>query len=178
MIGSRVRRLREALGLSLADLGARAGMSRTTVHDIEQGGANPRLDTLYTLATALGVGLADLLATPDEASAGWVVRAGEGPVVHGETVRARLIGRIEVDGHIEVYALAVAEGLQHSTGHAGSVRECMVVHTGAITTGPTEVPVELRAGDAALFAAGQDHTYGSTIPDGGQAVLIVIHDDP
>ena len=84
VVGRNVRRLRERRGLSLADLGTRAGVSKTTVHDLEGGSANPRLETLYAVATALSVGLADLLTPPEEDLPDWVVRAEEGPMVHGE----------------------------------------------------------------------------------------------
>lgn len=175
VIGHNVRVLRGRRGLSLADLGARAGVSRTTVHEIEGGGSNPRLETLYAIATALSVGLADLIADPEDRDAGWVVRAGEGPMVHGEAVDARLVGRIEVAGHVEVYAFAARAGLQRSAGHAGAVTECLVVHDGTITTGSTLHPVDLAGGDAALFDATGEHCYGSPDEDGGRGTLLVIH---
>ena len=175
VVGHHVRVLRGQRGLSLAELGARAGVSRTTVHDIERGESNPRLETLYAIATALSVGLADLIAEPEDRAAGWVVRAGEGPVVHGEAVDARLLGRIEVTGNVEVYAFAAREGLQRSVGHAGEVSECLVVHEGTITTGSSLAPVDLGPGDAALFDATGEHCYGSPDPAGGRGTLLVIH---
>ncbi|WP_341252570.1 helix-turn-helix domain-containing protein [Euzebya pacifica] len=175
VVGRNVRRLRERRGLSLADLGTRAGVSKTTVHDLEGGTANPRLETLYAIATALSVGLADLLTPPEEDVPSWVVRADEGPMVHGEAVDARLVGRIEVEGHIEVYDFAAAHGLQRSRGHAGHVRECLLVHDGTVRIGPDSTAVDLAVGDAILFTAGGDHVYGSPDEAGGRGTLLVIH---
>jgi transcriptional regulator with XRE-family HTH domain len=54
--GERLRHLREAAGLSVAELAQRAGMQRTHVHAIEGGRKRQVLfDTATRLAAALGV---------------------------------------------------------------------------------------------------------------------------
>lgn len=177
VLAGNLKRLRSRSGLSLALLGARAGLSRTTVHDIEQGDANPRLETLYALATALGVGLADLVDGTTAGATGWVVRADDGPVVHGEAIDARLLGRVALDGHIEIYDLTARKGLQRSAPHVKGVRECLVVHEGEVATGPADDPVRLGPGDAILFDGTDPHVYGST--DGhGRGTLLVLHQRP
>ncbi len=61
VIGHNVRRLRTAAGISLADLAAAGGVSKTTLHGIEQGQGNPTMSTLWALATVLHVPLGELL---------------------------------------------------------------------------------------------------------------------
>lgn len=177
VLAANLRRLRSRSGLSLAELGSRAGLSRTTVHEIEQGGANPRLETLYSLATVLGVGLAELLEGPPKGRAGWVMRADQGSVVNGEAIEARLLGRVPVDGHIEIYDFTVHDGLQRSAPHAEGVRECLIVHDGMVNIGPTAEQVELGPGDAILFDGTGPHVYGSTA-GGGRGTLLVLHQRP
>ncbi len=63
-LGERLRRLREAAGLTQVELAKRAGVGRVTVVRIENGRMDARTETLRRLARALGVKLADLLA-PD-----------------------------------------------------------------------------------------------------------------
>jgi DNA-binding XRE family transcriptional regulator len=54
-IGARVRRLREARGLTLAGLAARTGMAPSNLSRLEHGRHYPTLRTLQKVARALGV---------------------------------------------------------------------------------------------------------------------------
>ena len=65
-IARNVRALRQARGWTLAALAARSGVSKGMVVELEQGRTNPSVATLCRLATALGVGLAQLLDLGDE----------------------------------------------------------------------------------------------------------------
>lgn len=51
--GERLRRRREAYGLSVRQLASQSGVSRLTIADIEKGKAAPRLDSVYRLAVTL-----------------------------------------------------------------------------------------------------------------------------
>lgn len=60
-LATRVRRLRESRGWSLANLGARAGVDPTTIWKIEHGKTpNPGNETLVKISGALGVHLLEL----------------------------------------------------------------------------------------------------------------------
>lgn len=61
-----VRSLRQARGWTLAALAARSGVSKGMVVELEQGRTNPSVATVDRLATALGVGLAQLLEVGEE----------------------------------------------------------------------------------------------------------------
>jgi transcriptional regulator with XRE-family HTH domain len=63
--GARLKTLREAAGLSQADLAGRAGMHRFGVAKIEQGLREPGWLTVLALARALGVSVAAFEAAPD-----------------------------------------------------------------------------------------------------------------
>lgn len=76
-LGRRVRELREAAGLSSAELARRAGMSRRYATEVEAGRANPSLTKLQDLATALDIGLAGLIGPgPTEARRGRLALVG------------------------------------------------------------------------------------------------------
>jgi transcriptional regulator with XRE-family HTH domain len=66
--GQRVRELREASGLSQDTLATRARISRTTINKIE-GGHQPLPLVAESLATALGVTVADISTGLSEATA-------------------------------------------------------------------------------------------------------------
>lgn len=52
---------RKAAGLTQGDLAERAGVRVATISDIESGKIDPRLSTMVALATALGMGVGDLV---------------------------------------------------------------------------------------------------------------------
>lgn len=59
-ISDRLRRLREAAGLSQYALAQRASLSRAVLHRIEAGQRKPSWPVLLRLATALSLDLGDL----------------------------------------------------------------------------------------------------------------------
>jgi len=159
--------------MSLADLAAAAGISKTTLHGIEQGEGNPTLSTLWALATALGVSLGELLEPPPAPPVA-VVRAAEGPRADGDAVHARLLHRIALRGTVEVYSIEVDAAEQQSQPHLPGVAECMVVTGGAIRTGPSGAPVDLAPGDCVHFGATAPHIYQG-LGDRNTAVLLMLH---
>lgn len=60
-LGSNLRRLREAKGLSQETFAFEAGIHRTYVSDIERGARNPTITVVENLAIALGVTASELL---------------------------------------------------------------------------------------------------------------------
>lgn len=67
-LGLAVRAERLRRGLSQEELAERAGLDRTYVSGLERGTRNPSLTTQHKVADALGVPLADLLASADTAA--------------------------------------------------------------------------------------------------------------
>lgn len=53
-VGTRIRMVREALGLSQEDIGTRCGLSRTSITNIEAGRQRMLLDDIEKLAAAVG----------------------------------------------------------------------------------------------------------------------------
>ena len=56
-IGSHIKARRTELNLSLRDLSASTGLSATFLSNLERGIANPTLDSLRKVSTALGTSL-------------------------------------------------------------------------------------------------------------------------
>lgn len=78
-VGTNVRKLRAAQGLTLAELAGSAEISAAMLSRLEHGDVSPSLDTLAALADALGTSCAALLRDPDgQASDAQLVRRGEG----------------------------------------------------------------------------------------------------
>lgn len=162
-VGRAVREQRAARGASLGDLSRASGLSKTILARIERGEGNPSMETLWRLSRALDLPLSTLLAPPDEPRVR-VLRAGEGEEMVAES---GLVGRLlhgEPHAHrSEMFALALPAATDHLVpGHLPGTRELVVCTRGRMTTGPAGEEVELRAGDAAWFAADGEHRYAST----------------
>ena len=61
LFAGRLRELRTARGMTQADLARRAKVTATYVSKLESAGAAPGIDLVVNLATALGVGVPDLI---------------------------------------------------------------------------------------------------------------------
>ena len=64
-VGARVRRFREAAGLTQAALAQAADFGRVTLVRLENGEQSPRFKTLQAIARALKVDTPELLAEPE-----------------------------------------------------------------------------------------------------------------
>ena len=60
-IGLRIRKEREALGFTQADLAREVQLTRTSITNIEAGRQKMLIQTLYAIANALGISIACLL---------------------------------------------------------------------------------------------------------------------
>ena len=105
-LGHRVREFRSAAGLSISDLARLAGMSRRYATEVEGGRANPSLTKLQDLATALDIGLSELIGPgPSEARRGRLALVGLRGAGKSTVGRALALRRevpfIELDERIE-----------------------------------------------------------------------------
>ena len=76
-IAAALRRERERVGISIAELARRAGLAKSTLSQLEAGTGNPSIETLWSLGVALDVPFSRLVEPP--AVQVRVIRAGEGP---------------------------------------------------------------------------------------------------
>src|SRR6187549_652974 len=81
-IAAALRRERERVGISIAELARRAGVAKSTLSQLEAGTGNPSIETLWSLGVALGIPFSRLVEPP--APVIRLVRAGEGPRLRSE----------------------------------------------------------------------------------------------
>jgi transcriptional regulator with XRE-family HTH domain len=172
-IARTIRSVRTASGRSLAEVARAAGIGKSTLHAIESGRANPGIETLWTLARALGVPFGALLEPPPPDVR--VVRAGTGPSVHAESasMQARMLAASTHGARTELYTLRLTPGIPRAAAaHDLGTLEHVLVTTGRLTVGPAIDPVELHAGDFASFAGDVAHVYDA-LDDPTEAVLLI-----
>ena len=176
VIAANLHRLRTARRMSLATLAARANVAKATLANLEQGRGNPTIETLWSLALALGVAFSDLLEDRRE-TATVVIRAQQGARIRGSTpggkLDLRLLDRIERGGLVEVFDMFLPAKTEHlGSPHGGGVVERVLVHMGTITVGPVSEPLTLGPGDYARYGGDRPHVYRSADEDCHGVLLV------
>ncbi len=170
-LGAALRRLRESRSMSLSELARASGVAKATLSTLEAGAANPTLDTINALSSALHVSMGELLAPA--ASAVTVVRAGEGAPIRGASVTARLVDQLDVEEvHLEFALGQVGTDGQRSPAHPPGVIEHVFVAEGRARVGPSDDPVELGTGDYLRMQASEPHVYEGI--DGPARLILVM----
>jgi transcriptional regulator with XRE-family HTH domain len=173
-IGSRVRALREAMGLSLRDLAERCGVSAPMLSQVERGETSPTLQVATRIAAGLDLRLSQLLRL-DEDGAVTIVRASErrqGPTGPGratghryEVLTAPLPGqRAELSRHVLATGAATG-GPGDPPMHEPGSRETTLVESGRVVLHCDGAAHELATGDCVTFDADLPHHFENPGPD-------------
>lgn len=156
-LGRNVRTLREARGLTQAQLASTAGIPRATWANVESGGANPTLAVLERVASAFQVSLEELVAAP-RAEARHYPRGTLPEKVRG-TVRVRKLLPDPIPGtdidRFEIPPRARMIGVPHTAG----TREYLTCEAGEIVLVASGERYALTAGDVVVFRGDQRHSY-------------------
>lgn len=162
-IGTRIRQERLHRRWTLDRLAETSGLSRRMVVNVEQGAANPSVNTLLRLADALGIGLPSLVEPPDGgAGTATITRAGEGATLwtgeHGG--RGVLVAGTRPPDVLELWDWTLAPGDAHtSEAHATGTTELLHVLDGRVALEVGGTAHALGAGDAASFRGDVPHAY-------------------
>lgn len=154
-LGTALRRLRKAQGLTLQQLAARCGLSQPFLSQLENGKAMPSLMALHYVAQALDT-TAHSLIQPQERLDISLVRHGEGEtyqLVEGASVRFLTRGGSHL---MEPNEVEFDPGVGTvNTGHEGE--EVIYVLEGRLR-------VELEGSAPVELARGDVYTYPATVP--------------
>ncbi len=166
---SSLKRARLARSMTLKGLSELTGLSQAFISEVENGKANPTIDTLRRLAKGLGVSLFDILS--EEESFVDIVRARERRVVNASeyNVDYELVSTLLPSAKSQVvmawlYPEASTSDQPQSHGAPGD-EEIAVVVTGTITITLNEAVYMLNEGDSIRFNPYIPHSYknaGST----------------
>lgn len=159
VLAANLRRLRIARHLSLSELARATRISKATLSSIENGRANPTVDTLASLAAVLRVSIAELL---EELPLGEVrvVRRARTRVSQLEGIPQRGIDELVVDGALRLAEIAIParEARELDAKPVGS-RAHVFMLEGKLIAGPVERITELAGGDYASFPTDVPHLY-------------------
>ncbi len=177
LLGGRVRALRQAQGLTVAQLADRAGLSRRMLTSIELGQANPSLVTVDKVARALDTDFAELVLSDDTvevltvqpprtATLMWSTEAGS---------EARLQVVASDRGGPELWSWSLLPGDRYvaQPDPPGS-QELLLVAEGTLVLHADGIaPTPLPAGTSARLASDREYAYANDGPDPAVFVRVV-----
>ncbi|EIC06839.1 MAG: DNA-binding protein [Microbacterium sp. 69-7] len=167
-----LRRERERAGLTAAELARRAGVSKATVSQLESGTANPSVETLWAVATALGVPFSVFVDEPDDTPT--LIRSGaaDGIRAADATYEAVLLAAGAPHARSDLYLLRVEpDEPRSSLPHTVGTVEHVVLISGSALVGPADAPIELAPGDYLRYRGDAPHVFAA-LSAGTRAVLV------
>lgn len=176
---SRLRRAREAKGLSTRALAERVGVSPSLISQIELGKSNPSVGTLYAIAAELETSIDALIfdRAPESRRAGPVARPADRPeiLMHSGVTWERLTATSQLG--VDFLLITYPPGSSSSDGptlarHAGH-------EWGYVLEGELKVTIgfdshDLRAGDALSFDSTTPHRFENVSDQPARAVWFTL----
>ena len=161
-IGAEVRRLRKGLELTVAELGAAAGISGGMLSKIENGTISPSLKTIGALAKALNVAIGSLFAESHERRDCSFVKAGQGLRIERRGTKAGhlydLLGHsLAGDLGIEPFLITLDRHAEPYTGFRHKGLEFIYMLSGKVRYRHVDRTYLLEPGDALFFDAAGRH---------------------
>jgi transcriptional regulator with XRE-family HTH domain len=162
-LGERIRRERTRRQLSLNDLAAKAGVSRSMLSAVERGGKAPTVLVLDRIATGLDTSIARLLG---EERAGRVIllRHREQEVARDRAGwERRVLSPVLPGVEFELMRTTIGAGVDAGVfpPHAPGSREYLAVERGTLTLTLDGAVHTLRAGDSIYYAGDCHHAFAN-----------------
>ncbi len=160
LLGERVSQFRQLQSLTLEQLAAASGVSRSMLSQIERGRANPTLAVTQRIAQTFGISIGELVDDPEAGNRVDVVR-GDDPATlfraDGEC-ELRTLSPLQLEKNIEFYAVILQPGAAlTSEAHFEGTREMFTVAEGSATIRAGSTQIALRRGDTGHYRADIPH---------------------
>ncbi len=160
LLGERVSQFRQLQSLTLEQLAAASGVSRSMLSQIERGKANPTLAVTQRIAQTFGISIGELVDDPEAGNRVDVVR-GDDPATlfraDGEC-ELRTLSPLQLEKNIEFYAVTLQPGAAlTSEAHFEGTREMFTVSAGSAVIRAGSTQIALRCGDTGHYRADIPH---------------------
>jgi XRE family transcriptional regulator, regulator of sulfur utilization len=156
-LGCNVRTLREARGMTQAQIAKLAALPRATWANLESGAANPTLAVLDRVASAFQVTLEELIAAPRSEARHYPKAAV--PVKLRGAVRVQKLLPDPIPG-MEIDRLELpARGRMIGVPHTPGTREYLTCEAGEVVLVASGETYRLGPGDVVAFRGDQRHSY-------------------
>lgn len=159
-VGTNIRTLRLAAGVTLAEVADRAGLTKSTLSKIENGQTSSPISTLVAIAGALGVHLSEFFREEKSAPRYLLTRKGKGRSIVRDGTRLgyayEALAADFPDKPLEPFLLTISPGDQEGTfRHSG--QEFVYMLSGRVSFTVGDEVLTLQAGDSLYFDPTQTH---------------------
>jgi len=153
-VGPRLRRVRERRGVTLTDLAATTGISKSTLSRLENGQRKPSLELLLPLAQAHRVPLDDLVGAPEVGDPRIRLKPRR---VNGRTV----LPLTSAAGAVQAWKIVIPASQRTPKPRVHDGYEWLYVLTGRMRLVLGEQDLVLEPGEAVEFETSLPHWFGS-----------------
>lgn len=160
IIAINLKRLRNDRNLTLGQLSKISGISKAMLSDIEKGGGNPTINTIWKIANGLNVPYTKLLDQVENEAT--VIRKSEPVMQTDETehYRAYCYFRSTPVRNFELFYVELdAQSSNASIGHSKKAEEYIYVIQGELVIHTESSDYALNEGDSLMFDSSIGHTY-------------------
>ncbi|XOZ33432.1 helix-turn-helix domain-containing protein [Halomonadaceae bacterium KBTZ08] len=179
LLCDRIIELRKKRGLTLDQLAAGCGVSRSMLSQIERGSANPTLAVTLRIAQAFGLSIGDLVDQPWTASSIEVVRADDATHLFRDDreCRIRTLSPLHLEKNVEFYELRIAPRASlRSAAHFEGTRELLTITHGHARVIAGDNECHLNAEDSSHYHADQEHCIVNESDEELLAFLVVTYE--
>ena len=179
-LGNRLSSLRKRKNMTLDDLSAKSGVSKSILSQIERDLSNPTVTTISRISDALGEKLSDFFLKIEAGEVNSIESSKETPSIMSKDglCELNILGAGETVNWLQWYLLEMKpKGELDSKSHGPKTFENLTVIDGQIevTCGPSKE--KLTKGDTFRFQSNKEHTIKNISKQKAQ-VLMVNYIDP
>jgi transcriptional regulator with XRE-family HTH domain len=161
LLGRRLRQERRRRGLTLEDLAAASGVSRSMLSEVERGSRVPTVLVLDRIATGLGTSIARLLREEQPART-VVLRRDEQDVARDASGwERRVLSPVLAGVEFEFMRTTIGPGVDAGlfSPHGPGSREYLAMESGRLRLSLDGDELELREGDSIFYAGDCQHGF-------------------
>jgi transcriptional regulator with XRE-family HTH domain len=162
-MGARIRALRRSRRLTLDDLAAACGVSRSMISEIERGGRTPTVLVLDRIATALGSSIARLTRDESRYEPVRLARADQAVLVDPAGWERRILSPVLPGVEFELMRTTLSPGVDAGTylPHAAGSREYVAVERGTLELALNGARSRLAEGDSIFYPGDCHHGFAN-----------------
>ena len=160
IIAINLKELRTERNLTLGQLSKISGISKAMLSDIEKGGSNPTINTIWKIANGLNVPYTKLMEGIEKEAT--VIRKTDSVMQTGETEHYRVYCyfRSTPVRNFELFYVELdPQSANASIGHSEKAQEYLYIIQGELALHTETGDYTLNAGDSLVFDSSIAHTY-------------------
>ena len=179
-LGNRLSSLRKRKKMTLDDLSAKSGVSKSILSQIERDLSNPTVTTILRISEALDEKLSDFFLKIEVGEKNYIESSKETPSITSKDglCELNILGAGETVNWLQWYILEMkTKGVLDSGSHGPKTFENLTVINGQIEVICGESQEKLSKGDTFRFQSNKNHTIKNISKQKAQ-VLMVNYIDP